>query len=60
MPVSKSQRKAADKWDAANKEKKKKIVEKSHAKSFVIKYANRDDLDWLEELIAEKRKNDGN
>lgn len=55
MSVSKSQRKAADKWDAEHKEHKKKIVEKSHAKRFIMKYADSDDLNWIESLIKERR-----
>lgn len=54
--VSESQKKASKKWDDAHKERKKYIVAKSHAKSFIKNLATPEDLIELTKLIEKKQK----
>lgn len=57
IKVSESQKKASKKWDDAHKERKKYIVAKSHAKSFIKNLSTPEDLIELTKLIEEKQKN---
>lgn len=54
--VSEAQKRASRKWDKKNKEKKNYIVVKANAKRFINKFATASDLDNLEKLISERRK----
>lgn len=56
MAISEARRKANKKWDDKNKDKKKLYQYRSTAKSFIKKMASNDDLDELEKLIIERRK----
>lgn len=47
---------ANKKWDEKNKDRKKYLVYRSQAKSFIRRFATSEDLDELEKIIAEKRK----
>lgn len=60
MKTSEAQLKASAKWDAENKEKKKFIWYRSKAKKFIKDFASNDDLDKLDNLIKERRRNNGN
>lgn len=55
MKVSKAQRKASDKWDNENRERKNYIVKRSGAKGFIKNHATLDDLQELEQLIEQRR-----
>ncbi|TPR12788.1 hypothetical protein [Apilactobacillus timberlakei] len=52
MPLPESRKRANKKWDDENKERKRYIVKRSTAKSFIKNYANQEDLDNLKQLIA--------
>ncbi|MCX8721302.1 MULTISPECIES: hypothetical protein [Lactobacillus] len=52
--ISEAQKRASQKWDSQNKEKKNYIVAKSQAKRFINKFATRQDLKFLSELIEKK------
>lgn len=54
--VSEAQRRANKKWDEANKERKAYITKRSAAKNFILKLATAEDLELMEEYIAERRK----
>lgn len=54
--VSEAQRRANKKWDEANKERKAYITKRSAAKNFILKLATTEDLELMEEYIAERRK----
>ncbi|RHW49008.1 hypothetical protein [Lactobacillus bombicola] len=55
--ISEAKKRANKKWDEKNKNRKKYLVYRSQAKSFIRRFATQEDLDELEKLIAEKRKN---
>ncbi|CAJ1188246.1 MULTISPECIES: hypothetical protein [Companilactobacillus] len=54
--LSEARIKANKKWDEKNKERKKYIVKRSTAKSFIKNLATQDDLNELKELIKLKEK----
>lgn len=54
--LSEARIKANKKWDEKNKARKRYIAYRSQAKSFITKYATKDDLKNLERVIAERRK----
>ena len=54
--VSEAQRRANKKWDEANKELKAYTNKRSAAKNFILKLAIAEDLELMEEYIAERRK----
>lgn len=54
--LSEARIKANKKWDEKNKERKKYIVKRSIAKSFIKNLATQDDLNELKELIKLKEK----
>lgn len=54
--LSEARIKANKKWDEKNKERKKYIVKRSTAKSFIKNLATKDDLDELKDLIRIKEK----
>lgn len=56
MPVSDAQKKANEKWKAANREKQKIYNYKSKAKKFINEFASQDDLLELRKMINEKLK----
>lgn len=57
VKISDARKRANKKWDANNKERKNYLSYRSQAKSFILRCATNSDLDELEKLIAEKRKN---
>ncbi|WP_288552365.1 hypothetical protein [uncultured Ligilactobacillus sp.] len=54
MPVSDAQKKANEKWKAANREKQKIYNYKSKAKKFINEFASQDDLLELRKMIDDK------
>ncbi|SEM46300.1 hypothetical protein SAMN05216431_10319 [Ligilactobacillus sp. WC1T17] len=56
MPLSDAQKKANQKWKAANKEKQKLYRYRSQAKKFIKDFATEKDLQDLEQLVAQRRK----
>lgn len=52
--TTEAQARASKKWDESNKERKRYIVKRSTAKSFITT-CEIEDLDELERLIAERR-----
>ncbi|WP_270448951.1 hypothetical protein [Lactobacillus delbrueckii] len=54
--LSEARKRANKKWDEANKERKAYITKRSAAKSFILKLATAEDLELMEEYIAERRK----
>ncbi|KRM81478.1 hypothetical protein [Ligilactobacillus ruminis] len=56
MPVSDTQKKANEKWKAANKEKQKIYRYRLQAKKFINEFASQDDLLELCKMIDEKLK----
>lgn len=54
--VTESQKRARDKWDDENKERKKYISHRARARSFIRDHATAEDLDELEALIQERRE----
>lgn len=55
--ISEAQKRASQKWDNKNKEKKNYIVAKSQAKRFINNFATKQDLKFLIEIIEKKLKN---
>lgn len=51
-----SQKKADDKWRKENKEHANYLRARSAARSFIRNKATKEDLEELEQLIAERRK----
>lgn len=63
LMVSEAQKRANEKWKAANKEKQKIYRYRSQAKKFINEFADKEDLKTLEELIRlryEKIRGEGN
>ena len=56
MPVSDAQKKANEKWKAANREKQKIYNYKSKVKKFINEFVSQDDLLELRKMIDEKLK----
>ena len=56
MPVSDAQKKANEKWKAANREKQKIYNYKSKAKKYISDFGEEKDSQDLEKLIAERSK----
>ncbi|HIZ96375.1 MAG TPA: hypothetical protein H9803_06700 [Candidatus Ligilactobacillus excrementavium] len=56
MALSEAQKKANKKWDQKNKDRKAYINKRSAARSFIKKLATTEDLDELQQLIGERRK----
>ncbi|RHW53729.1 hypothetical protein [Lactobacillus bombicola] len=54
--LTEAKKRANKKWDAKNKERKNYLNYRSQAKSFIRRFATKEDLDELEKIIAEKRK----
>lgn len=52
--VSEAQKRANEKWKAANKEKQKIYRYRSQAKKFINEFATEDDLVELQRMIKEK------
>ncbi|KRN88595.1 hypothetical protein [Ligilactobacillus ceti] len=55
--VSDAQKRASKKWVEANKERKAYIVKRSTCRSFLKKLATIEDLNEMEEIIKERKKN---
>lgn len=51
-----AQTKATKKWNEQNREHRNYLSKRSSARSFIRKYATEEDLDELESLIKEKKK----
>ena len=45
-------------WRANNAEKNKKSVAKSHTKKFILTLANEEDLEFVSDLLEQRRKKD--
>ena len=56
MATSEAQKRARDKWDAKNKEKKKIIILKENAKRFILEFANEEDIKNIKEYVIEREK----
>ena len=56
MATSEAQKRARDKWDAKNKEKKKIIILKANAKRFIREFANEEDIKNIKEYVIEREK----
>ena len=56
MATSEAQKRARDKWDAKNKEKKKIIILKANAKRFIREFATWEDIDSFREYLNEREK----
>ncbi|MCD1147293.1 hypothetical protein LQU94_04125 [Peptoniphilus sp. KCTC 25270] len=54
--VSEPQRRAVERWNAKNKEKSNFMKQRSSARSFIRKKASGEDLDELEGIISERRR----
>ena len=54
MARTEAQKRASQKWEAKNKEKRYIERKKCYAKSYILKDATIEDLNELEELIKEK------
>lgn len=54
--LSEARKRANKKWDEANKERKAYTNKRSTAKNFILKLATAEDLELMEEYIAERRK----
>lgn len=55
LMVSEAQKKANEKWKAANKEKQKIYRYRSQAKKFINEFATQDDLVELKKMIEERQ-----
>lgn len=51
------QREADRRWIEKNREHKRYLSQRSTARSFIRNYATEEDMQELEKIIAEKRKN---
>ena len=51
-----AQQKATKKWNKNNREHRNYLSKRSSARSFIRNHATEEDLDELEELIKEKKK----
>lgn len=56
VKISEARKRANKKWDANNKERKNYLSYRSQAKSFIRRYATAEDLNVLETIISEKKK----
>lgn len=54
--TTEAERAAKKKWQDKNKEKAKSYTYKSNAKNFILKHASIEELDFLLELIKERRE----
>ena len=55
--TSESQLKAQKRWDEKNREKKTYNSKKATAKNFILKVAEADDLDAIEDWLQEAKNN---
>lgn len=53
--ITKARAKANKKWDEKNKERKKYIVKRSTCKSFILNLATEEDLENIEQYIADRK-----
>lgn len=56
MALSEAKKRANEKWNQNNKERKNYLQDRSKAKSFIKNKATLEDLEELEILIKERRK----
>jgi hypothetical protein len=54
--VSAAQRKASDKWDRKNKERKQYINRRSTARNFIKSQATKEDVDEFKILLKNREK----
>ncbi|CAJ1187792.1 hypothetical protein CPR19092_LGOLGGFK_01095 [Companilactobacillus paralimentarius] len=54
--VSAAQRKASDKWDRKNKERKQYINRRSTARNFIKNQATKEDVDEFKILLKNREK----
>lgn len=59
MSYNKARKNANEKWLAENKEKKKIYDYRTKARTFINKFADKEDLAMLKKLIAEKELENG-
>lgn len=57
MAITEARKKANEKWNKNNKERKNYLQDRSKAKSFIRK-ATKEDLEELEVLIKERKENE--
>lgn len=55
-PYSEAQKRANQKWSDENKDRRRYLSYRSSARGFIRNHSTIDDLDELEALIAERRK----
>ena len=58
MARTEAQKRASQKWEAKNKEKRYIERKKCYAKSYINNNATIEDLEELEELIKERKQNE--
>lgn len=56
MTTTDPQRKARDKWNRTHRDKQKIYNYRSHAKTFIISYADNKDIKELEKLLQERKR----
>lgn len=56
MTLSKSRQLANHRWNEKNKDRVKYLRYRSYAKNFILKQAERADLQFLNDLIDEKKR----
>lgn len=56
MAITEARKKANEKWNKDNKERKNYLQDRSKARSFIRNKATAEDLEELLELIKERRK----
>ena len=54
--VSDAQRRASEKWDRENKDRKQYINKRSVTRNFIKKLATKDDVDELKILLKKREK----
>ncbi|RMC50813.1 hypothetical protein [Lactobacillus sp. ESL0225] len=54
--LTEAKKRANEKWNKKNKERINYLNHRSQSRSFIRRFATKEDLDELEKLIAEKRK----
>lgn len=56
MAISEAQKRATKKYNEKNREKRNLLSMKSNCRSFIKNYATLEDLEIMEQFIAEKRE----
>lgn len=55
MKTSAAQARARDKWDAKHKDVKRKVTAKSQTKRFILKLADKSDLNEVQQWLAQRK-----